>query len=150
MTGIPRVCYYCYSTVQNSENFYPKWMSEKFLFHGTTGIPPEQTNCSVYSAFRGIFLLLSEIASPNPSCSVFISNVLPPSLLPCIYLLCPASISLALYLSLMPCLHPSCIVFFSYALPQSLLLCIYLLCPVCIPLAMSFSLMACLHPSCPV
>ncbi len=40
---------------QNSEN------SESFLFCGVAGIPPEQTNCSIYSVFRGIFL--SEIAN---------------------------------------------------------------------------------------
>ncbi len=28
--------------------------SESFLFRGTAGIPPEQTNFSVYSVFRGI------------------------------------------------------------------------------------------------
>ncbi len=28
--------------------------SENFLFRGTAGIPPEQTNCFVYSVFRGI------------------------------------------------------------------------------------------------
>ncbi len=28
--------------------------SESFLFRGTAGIPPEQTNCSVYSVFRGV------------------------------------------------------------------------------------------------
>jgi hypothetical protein len=35
-----------------------------FLFHGTTGIPSEITNCSFYSVFRGIIFLL-EI--PNPT-----------------------------------------------------------------------------------
>ncbi len=38
--------------------------SVSFLFPGTAGIPPEQTNCSVYSVFRGI-ILLSEIANPT-------------------------------------------------------------------------------------
>jgi hypothetical protein len=38
--------------------------SESFLFCGTAGIPPEQTNCSVYSVFRGIFFL-SEIVNPR-------------------------------------------------------------------------------------
>jgi hypothetical protein len=28
--------------------------SENILLRGTAGIPPEQTNCSVYSVFRGI------------------------------------------------------------------------------------------------
>jgi hypothetical protein len=37
--------------------------SESFLFHGTAGIPPEQTNCSVYSVFRGQ-IFLSEISNP--------------------------------------------------------------------------------------
>jgi hypothetical protein len=37
--------------------------SESFLFRGTAGIPPEQTNCSVYSVFRRI-IFLSEIANP--------------------------------------------------------------------------------------
>jgi hypothetical protein len=37
--------------------------SESFLFRGTAGIPPEQTNCSVYSVFRRI-VFLSEIANP--------------------------------------------------------------------------------------
>jgi hypothetical protein len=37
--------------------------SESFLFCGTAGIPPEQTNCSVYSVFRGIIFSL-EIANP--------------------------------------------------------------------------------------
>ncbi len=38
--------------------------SENFLFRGTAGIPPKQTNCSVYSVFRGIIFLL-EIANPS-------------------------------------------------------------------------------------
>jgi hypothetical protein len=37
--------------------------SKSFLYRGTTGIPPEQTYCSVYSVFRGI-IFLSEIANP--------------------------------------------------------------------------------------
>ncbi len=41
-----------------------EWNSEHFLFRGTAGIPPEQTNCSVYSFFRGI-IFLSEIANPR-------------------------------------------------------------------------------------
>jgi hypothetical protein len=50
--------------------FSPLWNdsernSEIFLFRGTAGIPPEQTNYSVYSVFLGI-IFLSEIA--NPSC----------------------------------------------------------------------------------
>ncbi len=47
------------STERNSELFsLPRNGSERnsksFLFHGTAGIPPEQTNCSDYSVFRGI------------------------------------------------------------------------------------------------
>jgi hypothetical protein len=38
--------------------------SEDFLFRGTAGIPPKQTNSSVYSVFRGI-IFLSEIANPS-------------------------------------------------------------------------------------
>jgi len=65
---IPRVCFYFCSMVQNSEHFSPlrngsEGNSESFLFRGTAGIPPEQTNCSVYSVFRGI-IFLSEIANP--------------------------------------------------------------------------------------
>ncbi len=53
--GIPRVCLYFCSTVPNSEHFSLSWNgseqnSQSFLFCGTAGIPPEQTNCSVYSA----------------------------------------------------------------------------------------------------
>jgi hypothetical protein len=33
------------------------------MFRGTAGIPLEQTNCSVYSVFRGI-IFLSETANP--------------------------------------------------------------------------------------
>ncbi len=36
----------------------------KFLFRGTSWIPPEQTNCFVYSVSRGI-IFLSEIANPS-------------------------------------------------------------------------------------
>jgi hypothetical protein len=55
--------------VQNSEHFSPlrnssERNSANFVFRGTAGIPPEQTNCSVYSAFRGI-IFLSEIANPR-------------------------------------------------------------------------------------
>ncbi len=64
MNGIPRVRFYFCPMVQNSEHFYPlrngsEQSSESFLFRGTAGIPPEQTNCSVYSVF------LSEIANPS-------------------------------------------------------------------------------------
>jgi hypothetical protein len=53
------IYYYFCSMVQNSEHFSLLWNgsernSEKFLFRVTVGIPPEQTNCSVYSVFRGI------------------------------------------------------------------------------------------------
>jgi hypothetical protein len=55
--GIPRVCLYFCSMVQNSEHSSPLWNgsernSESFLFRGTAGIPPKQTNRSVYSVFR--------------------------------------------------------------------------------------------------
>ena len=58
--------------VQNSEHFSPlrngsKRNSESFLFRGTAGIPPEQSNCSVYSVFHGI-IFLSEIANPSDCC----------------------------------------------------------------------------------
>jgi hypothetical protein len=66
---ILRVCFYFHSTVENSEHFSlprngSERNSESFLFRGTAGIPPEQTNCSGYSVFRGIFFL-SEIANPS-------------------------------------------------------------------------------------
>ena len=38
--------------------------SESFLFCGTAGNPPEPSNCSVYSVFRGK-TFLSEIANPK-------------------------------------------------------------------------------------
>jgi hypothetical protein len=52
-------CFYLCPTVHNSEHFSPlrngsERNSESFLFCGIAGIPPEQTNCSVYSIFRGI------------------------------------------------------------------------------------------------
>ncbi len=52
----PSVCFLFCSMVQNSEHFYPlrngsERNSENFLFWGAAGIPPEQTNCSVYSVF---------------------------------------------------------------------------------------------------
>jgi hypothetical protein len=66
---IPRVCFYFCSTVENFEHFsLPRKGSERnsksFLFRGTAEIPPEQTNCSVYSVFCGI-IFLSEIANPT-------------------------------------------------------------------------------------
>ncbi len=56
------VCFKFCSMVQNSEHFSPlrngsEWNSENFLFRGTAGIPPEQTNCSVYSVFCGVIFL---------------------------------------------------------------------------------------------
>jgi hypothetical protein len=36
-------------------------------FHGTAGIPPEQTNCYAYSNFRTI-IFLSETANPSLTC----------------------------------------------------------------------------------
>ncbi len=67
--GNPRVFFYFCSMVQNSEHSSllrngSERNSESFLFRGTAGIPPEQTNCSVYSVFRGI-IFLSEIANPS-------------------------------------------------------------------------------------
>ena len=61
--------FYICSMVQNSEHSAPLWNgyernSESFLFRRTAGIPPEQTNCSVYSIFREI-IFLSEIANPS-------------------------------------------------------------------------------------
>jgi hypothetical protein len=55
----PRDCFYFCSTKQNSKHFSllrngSERSSESFLFHGTAAIPPEQTNCSVYSVFLGI------------------------------------------------------------------------------------------------
>ncbi len=54
---IPRNCFYFCCTAQNFEHFsLPRngleRNSETYLFRGTAGIPPEQTNCSVYSVFR--------------------------------------------------------------------------------------------------
>ncbi len=51
-----------YALERNSESLHrfsalrngSKRNSESFLFRGTAGIPLEQTNCSVYSVFRGI------------------------------------------------------------------------------------------------
>jgi hypothetical protein len=65
---IPSVCFYFCSTDPNSELFSlprngSERNSESFLFRGTAAIPPEETNCSVYSVFRGI-IFLSEIANP--------------------------------------------------------------------------------------
>ncbi len=67
--GIPSVCFKFFSMVQNSQHFSPlwndsEWNSENFLFRGTAGVPPEQTNYSVYSVFRGI-IFWSEIAIPR-------------------------------------------------------------------------------------
>jgi hypothetical protein len=66
---IPRVCFYFCTVVQSSEHSSPLQNgsgrnSESFLFRGTAGIPPEQTNCSVYSVLHGI-VFLSEIANSN-------------------------------------------------------------------------------------
>jgi hypothetical protein len=49
-----------FSTLRNcsERNF------ESLLFRGTAGIPPEQTNCFVYSVFR-VIIFLSEIANPS-------------------------------------------------------------------------------------
>ncbi len=59
---ITRVGFYFCSLVQNSKPFSPlqngsERNSESFLFRGTAGIPPEQTNCSIYSVFRGKFFV---------------------------------------------------------------------------------------------
>ncbi len=56
--------------------------SDNFLFRGTAGIPPEQTNCSVYSVFRGI-IFLSENALYTSTQRLFI--ILLDSLLYLIY-----------------------------------------------------------------
>ncbi len=66
---IPSVCFYFCFTLQISQHFSPlrsgsEWNSESFLFRGIAGIPPEQANCFVNSAFRGI-IFLSEIANPR-------------------------------------------------------------------------------------
>jgi hypothetical protein len=52
-------CFYFCIMAQNSEHFSPlrngsERNSESFLFRGTARVPPEQTNCSAYSVFRGI------------------------------------------------------------------------------------------------
>ncbi len=68
-----KVCFYFYSTERNW-NFelisLPRNDSKRnsessflFLFRGTAGIPPKQTNRSVCYVFRGI--ILSDIANPN-------------------------------------------------------------------------------------
>ncbi len=64
---IPIVCFYFCSTLQNSQHFSPvrcgsEQNSESFLFRGTAGIPPEQTNCFVNSVFLGK-IFLSEIVN---------------------------------------------------------------------------------------
>jgi hypothetical protein len=89
---IPSVCSYFCSTErnselfslpqngseQNSEHFSPlrngsERNSVNFLFRGTDGIPPEQTNCSVYSVFREIIFCRKlptptlRLTSPNPT-----------------------------------------------------------------------------------
>ncbi len=66
---IPSVFFYFCSTARNFELFSllwngSEWNSESFLFCGTAGIPPEPSNCSVYSIFRGK-MFLSEIANPK-------------------------------------------------------------------------------------
>ncbi len=78
--GIPRVCFFFCFTVQNSQLFSPlrnssKRNSESFLFRGTPGIPQEQTNCSVYSVFRGIIFFVGNCQPystlpPQPRASV--------------------------------------------------------------------------------
>jgi hypothetical protein len=74
--GVPRVCFYFCSMVQNSEHFSPlrnssERNSDRFLFRGTAGVPPEQTNCSVSSVFcRIIFCLkLPTLGVPNSNYS---------------------------------------------------------------------------------
>ncbi len=67
---IPRVWFYFSSTVQNSEHFtLPRNCSERifesYLFRGTAGIPPEQTNCSVYSVFHGIIFFIGNEIPTN-------------------------------------------------------------------------------------
>ncbi len=63
--GIPRVCFYSWSTGRNSELFSrlrkgSERNSENFLFRGTAGIPSEITICYVNSVFR-VIIFLSEI-----------------------------------------------------------------------------------------
>jgi hypothetical protein len=64
-------CFWFCSMVQNSEHFSllrnRSERTENFLFRGTAGILPEQTNCSVYSVFRRI-IFFSEIANPTLQC----------------------------------------------------------------------------------
>ena len=72
--GIPRVSFVICFTERDFELFSLLWNgsernSESFLFRGTAGIPPETSNCSVYSVFRGK-MFLSEIANPNPDGSL--------------------------------------------------------------------------------
>ncbi len=57
--GIPSCFLPCNGLEQNSESF---------LFHGTAGVPPEQTNFSIYSVFRGI-IFLSEVVNPTTAAS---------------------------------------------------------------------------------
>jgi hypothetical protein len=49
--------------------------SENFLFRGTAGIPPEQTNCSVYSDFRRK-IFWAEIANSTPAGTICLPVVL--------------------------------------------------------------------------
>ncbi len=62
--GFQRVCFFLLhcTVVHNSEHFSlprngSERNSENFLFRETGRIPPEQTNCSLYSDFRGIICL---------------------------------------------------------------------------------------------
>jgi hypothetical protein len=81
--------------------------SESFLFRGTAGIQLEQTNCSVYSVFRGI-IFLSEIANPTLYPWTFwnSTSVLPTPL--------PSLVPAVLPPPLPPLFHPSSLL---YSLP---------------------------------
>jgi hypothetical protein len=75
---IPSVFFYFCSTARNSELFSLLWNgsernSESFLFRGTARIPPEPSNCSVNSVFRGKMFLL-EIANPRAGSKMIVSS----------------------------------------------------------------------------
>ncbi len=78
---IPRNCFFFRCTAQNFEHFsLPRngleRNSETYLFHGTARIPPEQTNCSVYSVFLWIFCrTLPTLIVPVPWQPIGTSNV---------------------------------------------------------------------------
>ena len=76
--GIPRDSFVICFTERDFELFSLLWNgsernSESFLFRGTAGIPPEPSNCSVYSVFRGK-MFLSEIANPRAGSKMIVSS----------------------------------------------------------------------------